>query len=217
MFRIPMFRIPTSLTRTSPDGHYRCGCSRTWLWKPAAAISNPDVFRPSVSNPDIADPDVTIRMSLIRTLLMGSSRTSHGSSRTKRSTRLIPLQPSSPTASRRASSATDYQQTLHNGGQQLRARYADHHEILTNIVNPVFSSPSSAANPNVSRSAINDPTLTSARIRRRTPHVVHRNKNTNTNFNLSTAVIAAATSHAINLADFWREATSRQLAPHNSW
>ena len=160
-------------------------------------VSNPDVSNPDVANPDVSNPDVANGIISDVTWLVTNQGNTHSSYTI--TTILANSFPAgfieqliinklytTPVAS---NCALDLQTTT---------------ELLTNIVNPVFSSPSSAANPNVTSSAINDPTLTlgpneTARI---TLRVVNPNKNTNTNFNLSTAVIAAATSHAINTADF---------------
>lgn len=160
-------------------------------------VSNPDVSNPDVSNPDVSNPDVSNGIIKDVTWVVTNRGNTHSSYTVK-----TVLAQSFPTGFTEQLIINKLYTTPVASGCTLALQTTT--ELLTNIVNPVFSSPASIANPDVSNPAITDATLAlgpneTARI---TLRVVNPDKTTNSNFDPIKAVVTAVTSHAVDTTNF---------------
>ncbi len=161
-----------------------------------ADVSNPDVSNPDVSNPDVSNPDVSNGTFKDVTWVVKNKGNTYSSYTIK-----TLLASNFPSTFKKQLIISRIYTTPVSVGCSLKLQTTT--EVLTNIVNPVFSTFDSIGNPDVSNAAIGNATLSlapndTARI---TLRVVNPDKNTNTNFDASKAVVTSATSHAVDTPD----------------
>ena len=169
-------------------------------------ISNPDISNPDISNPDISNPDIsnpTIPNPDISNAAFTDvtwTLTNAGNTYSSYTIRTVLANNFPQGFIEQLAIYRVYQTPVSSNCSLLLQTTTD---LLTNIVAPVFVSPSTVANPDISNSAVNDATVALApnETAAVTLRVVNPNKTTNTNFDPSTAVILAATSHAVNTTD----------------
>jgi hypothetical protein len=159
-------------------------------------ISNPDISNPDISNPDISNPDISNGAFKDVTWVV----TNKGNTFSSYTVKTV-LASSFPTGFKQQLIIRRVYATPIASNCAITLQLAT--EVLTNIVNPVFSSAADVANPDISNAAINNATVAlgpnqTARI---TMRVVNPDRTTNTTFDPAKALVAAATSHAVDTSD----------------
>ena len=159
-------------------------------------ISNPDISNPDISNPDISNPDISNAAFSDVTWTVSNKGNTFSSYTVK-----TILASNFPQGFLQQLVIRRVYSTPVSSNCSLTLQTES--ELLTNIVNPLFTPQSDVANPDISNSAIGNATVAVGpnQTLRITLRVVNPNKATNTNFDPSAAVIVAATSHAVDTAD----------------
>jgi hypothetical protein len=159
-------------------------------------ISNPDISNPDISNPDISNPDISNSAFADVTWTVSNKGNTFSSYTVK-----TILASNFPQGFLQQLVIRRVYATPVASGCSLTLQTES--ELLTNIVNPMFSPQSDVANPDISNSAIGNATVAVGpnQTLRITLRVVNPNKTTNTTFNPAAAVIVAATSHAVDTTD----------------
>jgi hypothetical protein len=168
-------------------------------------ISNPDISNPDISNPDISNPDISNGTMSDVTWVV----TNRGNTTSSYTVRML-LASNFPTGFLEQLVIRKVYATPVVSSCALTLQTTT--ELLTNIINPVFSSSSDVANPDISNAAIPTLALAPNDTAKITLRVVNPNRMTNTTFDPAKAVITAVTSHGADTTNFLAGSTQPPVA-----